>query len=71
MYGLHAEMRELATMTPYGQKGIQSWAAYDDIRGAVCGRIKNYAEKVLQDKAKLMDYLKAKYDCSSGDCVER
>ncbi len=71
MYSLHSEMLELAKLTPYGQKGFQSWAAYDDIRGAVCGRVRKDAERVLEDKSKLLDYLKAKYRCTGSDCVER
>ena len=71
MYGLYSEMHELANLSPYGRKGVQSWAAYDDIRGATCGRVRNAAERVLEDKPKLLDYLKAKYRCTAGGCVER
>jgi hypothetical protein len=71
MYSLHSEMVQLAKLSPYGQKGIQSWAAYDDIRGGVCGRVRNAAEDVLQDKSKLFEYLKGKYVCTGSTCVER
>ncbi|MEO3429851.1 hypothetical protein AAFN88_13385 [Pelagibius sp. CAU 1746] len=71
MYGMHAEMRELASLTPYGAIGMQAWAAYDDIRGGVCGRVRTAAKSVLGDKDKLLDYLRAKYDCRSGACIER
>ncbi|WP_193371257.1 hypothetical protein [Pelagibius marinus] len=71
MYGMHAEMRELASLSPYGKIGMQAWAAYDDIRGGVCGRVRTAAESVLSDKDKVLDYLRAKYDCSSGECIER
>ena len=71
MYGLHSEILELANLSPYGKRGYQGWAVYDDIRGAVCGRVRNSAEKVLEDKDRLLEYLKSKYDCTSGNCVER
>ena len=71
MYGKHAEMRQLASLTPYGKIGMKSWGPYDGIRGGACGRISSAAEEILGDKEKLLDYLKAKYDCSSGECVER
>jgi hypothetical protein len=71
MYGLHSEILELASLSPYGKRGYQGWAVYDDIRGAVCGRVKNDAEKVLKDKVRLLEYLKSKYDCTSDGCVER
>lgn len=71
MYGMYAEMRELASLTPYGKIGMQAWGPYDDIRGGVCGKVRGAAESVLGDKDKLLDYLRAKYTCSSGDCVER
>jgi len=71
MYGMHAEMRELASLSPYGKIGLHAWGSYDDIVGGVCGSVREASESILGDKAKLLDYLKAKYDCSSGDCVER
>ena len=71
MYGKYAEMSQLAALTPYGKIGMKSRGPYDGIRGGSCGRISSAAEKILGDKEKLLDYLKAKYDCSSGKCVER
>jgi hypothetical protein len=72
MYGLHAQMRELASLTPYGKKGMQAWAAYDGIKGGQCGKIAKWAESVLGDKDKLLDYLNEKYDCGGGGkCQER
>lgn len=70
-YRMYAEMRKRANLTPYGKIGLRAWSSYDDIVGAGCGRVAKDAEEILQDKDKLVDYLKAKYDCSSGDCVER
>jgi len=71
MYGLSSEMRKLATLSPYGKIGLAAWGSYDDIVGGVCGNVKKTSESILGDKDKLLDYLKAKYDCSSGDCVDR
>jgi len=68
-YGLSQELRELAVLTPYGKAGLDAWLAYDGVRG--CPGLSNIAEDILEDKDKLLDYLKAKYDCSSGDCIER
>ena len=71
MYSLHASMRELSVLTPYGQKGLRDWGSYDGIRGAACGGLANDAKAILGDRDKLIDYLKARYDCAGGDCVER
>ena len=70
-FGLHSEMRALAALTPYGKQGLREWGAYDGISGAACGGAAKDAKSILGDKEQLQDYLKAKYDCSSGDCVER
>ena len=70
-YGMYAELHKLATHTPYGKLGLKSWGPYDGIRGGVCGKAASAAESILEDKDKLLDYLKSKYDCSAGDCVER
>jgi hypothetical protein len=66
---LYQEMRTLAVLTPYGQAGLDAWLAYDGVNG--CPGLSNSADDILEDKEKLLDYLQAKYDCSSGDCVER
>jgi hypothetical protein len=50
---------------------LRAWGSYDDIMGAACGRVAKDAEEILNDEDKIVDYLEAKYDCSSGDCVER
>lgn len=66
---LYQEMRSMAVLSPYGQAGLDAWLAYDGVRG--CPGLSNTAEELLEDKEKILDYLKAKYDCSSGECVER
>jgi len=68
-YSLYRELQALASLSPYGRKGIEAWLAYDGVRG--CPGLSDQAEEILQDKAKILEYLKDKYDCSSGDCVER
>ena len=67
--GLYIQLREIAVLTPYGRKGMDAWLSYDGVQG--CPGLSNQAEEVLEDKEKLIDYLKTKYDCSSGHCVER
>lgn len=68
-HGLYRQLHELASITPYGRKGLEAWLVYDGVRG--CPGLSDQAEEILQDKAKILEYLKHKYDCSSGSCVER
>ena len=67
--GLYRELRELAVLTPYGQAGLDAWLSIDAVRG--CPGLSNAAKDILKDKEEILDYLKARYDCSSGKCVER
>lgn len=70
-YSLSIELRSIANLSPYGKLGMSKMGAFDGIRGAACARIADDAKSLLADKDKLEGYLKAKYDCSAGDCVER
>jgi len=68
-YGMSQEMQAIARLTPYGKLGMAKMRSFDGISG--CGSVASSAEQLLDDKDKLIDYMKIKYDCSSGDCVER
>jgi hypothetical protein len=68
-FSLYRELHALASLSPYGRRGIQEWLVYDGVRG--CPGLSDQAEDILEDKAKILEYLTDKYDCSSGDCVER
>jgi len=63
------QMGAIAELTPYGKLGMRKMRAFDGLRG--CGGLANNAEDLLKDKDKLIDYMKAKYDCSGEECVER
>jgi len=70
-YSLSQGMQSIAKLSPYGNLGMDKMRAFDAIRGGGCTSMAREAEKLLGDKDKLLDYLKAKYDCSEGNCVER
>ncbi len=68
-YDMADQMRAIADLTPYGKLGMRKMKTFDGIRG--CGSVANNAESILGDKSKLMEYMKIKYSCSDGECVER
>ena len=68
-FDMAGDMRAIAKLTPYGKLGMRKMRAFDGLRG--CGGLANNAESLLEDKDKLIDYMKAKYDCSGEECVER
>ena len=70
-YSLHAELQKLASLSPYGRKGLKSLLSFDGLTVGGCARVKGYAEDVLRDKERLQEYLEGRYNCSTGDCVER
>jgi len=68
-FDMAGQMRAIADLTPYGKLGMRKMRSFDAING--CGKVANNAESILGDKAKLMEYMKIKYSCSDGECVER
>ena len=70
-YSLSGELRALSKLSPYGQRGYRAAGAYDDINSAACGGMVKSARQVLGDKKPLQQYLKAKYACNDGKCIER
>ncbi len=68
-YSMADEMRQIADLTPYGKLGMRKMQSFDGING--CGSVASNAENILGDKSKLMEYMKIKYSCSDGECVER
>ena len=68
-FSMSQEMQAIANLTPYGKLGMDKMRNFDGISG--CGSIANNAEGLLGDKAKVIEYLKIKYDCSTADCIER
>ena len=61
-FDLSTQMKALADLTPYGQKGWQSLQAFDDIRGGRCGSYADDAHDILEDAEKLRHYLSEQYD---------
>ena len=68
-FAMASELKELASLSPYGRKGLASVQAYDSIRGGFCGKLAADGEALLADRDQLWAYLTERYDCPSGECA--